>query len=149
MIQWGYKAQRFYNRFRKPLTLGSRALVVREDHVLLVRLTYQKGWFLPGGGVDKGETFYSAVLRELGEECGIQSENPRLFGIYLNRKEHKVDHVAVYVVDKFSGEPRCQDADEIAEVQFFPMDNLPRDIWQGHRRRIEEYTGKRAIEHVW
>lgn len=148
-MQFLYQLRRLYHRVRKPVTLGSRALVVQQEQVLLVQLTYYPGWFLPGGGVDKGESFQTAATRELFEECGIVAEDSRLLGVYLNRHRGKVDHVAVYTVTKFTGTPSCHDVREIAEVRFFHKDSLPAELLPGHRRRIEEYFGKREAHHEW
>ena len=55
------------------MTLGVRALVERSDgKVLLVRHTYTKGLYLPGGGVEKGEIASVSLLRELKEEGGVE-----------------------------------------------------------------------------
>ncbi len=141
--------ERLRRRVRAPVTLGTRALVVRDGGILLVRLTYSKGWYLPGGGVDRGESFRAGMLRELREECAIEAMNPRLFGLYLNRRDGRLDHVAAYVVEEFTGEPRAADAREIAEVKFFTPADLPADLWPGHRRRVEEYFNGAAPGFEW
>lgn len=68
-------------------TLGARAIVLNKNgQVLLVKHTYQPHWYLPGGGVNKGESAKAAVIRELKEETGliVSSEEPLLFGIYYH-----------------------------------------------------------------
>ena len=46
------------------------AVVPGEDgRIAVVRTT--KGWMLPGGGIDAGESAAEAVTREAREECGI------------------------------------------------------------------------------
>jgi len=55
----------------RAVTLGVRALVIDGRSVFLVRHTYRSGWFLPGGGVERGESPEAAVVRELREEGGI------------------------------------------------------------------------------
>jgi 8-oxo-dGTP diphosphatase len=50
------------------------AVVIRGGEVLLVKgKTSGKYWF-PGGGVDPGEEFQSALRRELSEETGVTIE---------------------------------------------------------------------------
>ena len=39
------------------MTFGVRAAVIdAENRIFLVKHTYVPGWYLPGGGVDPGET---------------------------------------------------------------------------------------------
>ena len=49
----------WWSRLTRAKTLGVRVLVQAEaGRVLLVRHTYLDGWYLPGGGVDGGETLF-------------------------------------------------------------------------------------------
>lgn len=41
-----------------------------ESHVLLVRHTYAKDWYPPGGGIKKGQSLREAARAELYEETG-------------------------------------------------------------------------------
>ncbi len=56
-----------------------------ENKVLLLKRTYgNKGWSLPGGAVDSGETIHQALFRECREELGIDVIDPVLTGLYYH-----------------------------------------------------------------
>ena len=141
-----------YFVLKRPMTLGVRALVLNEAEksVFLVRHTYVPGWYLPGGGVERGETMAQALVKELREEGNIElTGEAELFGIYHNSRASVRDHVALYVVRHFSQTaPRLPDK-EIAECGFFPLDALPEATTQSTRRRIAEVMEGRAAEEVW
>src|SRR5580765_3762409 len=56
----------------RPRTLGVRAIVLSPDgRIVMVRHSYVRGWYLPGGGREAGEDPQAAILRELREEIGL------------------------------------------------------------------------------
>ncbi len=152
---WFSRARvRFFHIYfvlKRPMTLGVRALVLNEAErsVFLVRHTYVPGWYLPGGGVERGETMAQALVKELREEGNIElTGEAELFGIYHNNRASVRDHVALYVVRRFTQTaPRLPDK-EIAECGFFPLDALPEATTQSTRRRIAEVMDGAAAE-VW
>ncbi len=127
-----------YWRFRRPLTAGARVMVIDEkDRVLLVRHTYMPGWFLPGGGVDRGETMRAAAERELREEVGVTPKDDlAFFGLYANFAEYKSDHVSLFTLRAF--EMQARPNREIAEFGFFAVDALPPETSKATRGRISE-----------
>ncbi len=129
---------RLFWRLFQPITLGSRCLVLDGERILLVRHTYGKAWYLPGGAVEKGETLAEAARREVREECGLTLGDLTLLGLYYSHAEGKHDHVAIFVARGFSGTPRAQ-AVEIERLEFFPLGDLPADASPATRRRVEEY----------
>ena len=136
-------------RVARPLTGGVRVLVLEEDRVLLVRHTYTPGLHLPGGGVEVGETFEEAALKELREEANLRPTAPLvLHGLYLNRAVTNRDHVALYVCRAFERGP-FEPTREIAEAAFYSLDALPEDVTPATRRRIGEVRERRRPDPYW
>jgi 8-oxo-dGTP pyrophosphatase MutT (NUDIX family) len=143
MIQLLYLAYRIYCFLLRPVTLGVRVMMIQNDQVLLVRQTYMAGWYMPGGGVERGETLDHAARREAREETGATLSNLSLAGAYTSFKGWKSDHNILFLSTDFtiSGEHD----NEIAEVRFFPLEALPAGLMAGHRRRLEEYQDGKQI----
>ena len=135
-LRFLYFLFRIYSFFFRPVRLGVRIMMVEDGQVLLVRQTYLPGWFMPGGGLKRGETLEGAARREVREETGAEVASLQLLGVYTNFSDWKTDHNALFVTRDFkvSGVPDS----EIAELRFFPLDALPADLWPGHRLRLEE-----------
>ena len=74
----GYRLYRVYLAVARPITVGVRAVLVREGQVLLVRHTYQDHWYLPGGGVKKGETLTEAIITALRERLQREAGRARV-----------------------------------------------------------------------
>ncbi len=140
----------FY-RLVRGMTLGTRTLVLKADdtQVMLVRHGYAAGWLLPGGGVERGESLAEAAIREVKEEAGIiAEEEPKLHGIFLNDRQFRGDHVACFVLRRFSETP-ISPGFEIAEARFFPVADLPQGATGGARRRIAEVLEGKAAGQDW
>jgi 8-oxo-dGTP pyrophosphatase MutT (NUDIX family) len=133
-LYFGFKVYCFLFR---PIRMGVRVMMLQDGKVWLVRHTYMPGWFMPGGGLKKGETLEEAARREAREETGAELGKVTLMGAYSNFAEWKTDHNILFLCPdfEFKGKPD----NEIAELRAFPLNELPADLWPGHRRRLEEY----------
>lgn len=140
-----------YWRFARGMTLGVRGLVIDgAGRVLLVQHSYVRGWHLPGGGVEIGETTLQALARELAEEGNIRlTGEPRLHGMFFNRHISGRDHVVVYVVQDFQQAGPFQPNHEISAAAFFALDGLPNDTTAGTRARIAEVLGGAPVSEHW
>jgi ADP-ribose pyrophosphatase YjhB (NUDIX family) len=66
-----------------------RAVVFREERILLVREREDGGWSLPGGWADVGESPADGVVREVREESGYETRAVKLLAVYdRNRHGH-------------------------------------------------------------
>ena len=140
-----------YWRLARGMTLGVRAVVLDEgNRVFLVRHGYISGWYLPGGGVEVGETFDDALKRELIEEGCIElSGEPVLHGLFHNSHVSRRDHVAVYVIRDFRQDRMPKPNHEIVECGFFAATALPEGTTPGTRLRIAEVLEGRPVVRTW
>ncbi|MCK5932403.1 MAG: NUDIX domain-containing protein [Fulvimarina manganoxydans] len=135
----------------RPMTLGVRVAAFDESgRLFLVRHTYVRGWHLPGGGVDPGETIEAAAHRELAEEGNLSAQAPlRLVSLHHNAAMSRRDHVAFYVCDRVSQSASKTSDREIAEAGFFPLDALPEGLTGGTKRRLDEWAGRAEPDPLW
>ena len=122
------------------MTLGVRAMLLRDDAVLLVKHSYLPGWYFPGGGVEARETVAEALAREIREEAGATlTASPQLFGIYRNAKADRRDHVAFYVCRDWERAPGFTVPNrEIVAAELFPFADLPPDTTPATLARLGE-----------
>jgi 8-oxo-dGTP pyrophosphatase MutT (NUDIX family) len=143
------RALRLYWRIRKPVTFGVRAIVLHRDgRLLLVKHTYDRYWYLPGGGRRRDEEPGAAIAREIEEEVGITAlAIERKLGTYFSEREGKRDTIEVFVVraEEFGRLQRL----EIAACEWFRPDALPPNTSPATQRRVAEYLGRREIERAW
>jgi len=139
-----------WSRMNRGMTLGVRGVATdAEGRVLLVKHTYLHGWWLPGGGVDKGETTQAAVVRELREEAGLIARSaPRLISVHSNERFFPGDHVLVFAIDAFDLTERTSHG-EIAEIGWFAPDALPEDTTRATRDRLAEIFGDAPADPNW
>ena len=136
-------AVRNFRRMRGTTTLGVRGLVLdRDDRVALILHTYLDGWYLPGGGVQRGERFVWVLVCVFCVVIGLHALRiERVLGVYHDTVTLKDDHVVAYVVRTDTSAPPLRTADpfEIQAVQWFTLDGLPGDMSPATARRIAEF----------
>lgn len=157
MTNWRIKLEpvitplfRAWWRVSRPKTLGVRALVLDGDgRILLVRHSYLRGWHMPGGGVERGETAVDAIVREVAEEAGVRALGaPKLIGLYSNHANFANDNIAIYRIEAWEAcEPRR--GAEIAEHGFFARDALPEGVTKATLRRLAEAFDGAPVSPHW
>lgn len=111
---------------------GTGCIIVDDrERVLLHLRSDGKGWGLPGGTMDIGETVLENLAREIDEELGITLIDPTLFGVFSGPEfdttypnGDRLSSVStLFLATRWSGEPRP--SEESHRIEFFPIDNLP------------------------
>lgn len=137
--------------FKRPMTLGVRVIVHDRgnDTIFLVRHTYVKGWHLPGGGVERGQTSLEAVRMEMMEEGRLQpASDPVLLGVLFNRGARH-NHILLYLSEDCRQIENRRPDWEIAEARAFPLDEVPHDLDPATRRRIAEWRAGQPPAAHW
>lgn len=114
-----------------------------ERGILLIeRANEPKGWAIPGGHVDYGETFEEAARREALEETGLDVELVRQFHAYSDPERDPRQHnVSVVFLARARGVPRA--GSDAAKVGLFTETTLPEDLAFDHSSILADYFAAR------
>ena len=99
---------------KSPRHIVAASALIRNEpgEIALVR-TERRGWELPGGQIELGESLTEGLQREIFEECGIQVELGRLLQVRSNLSSAIV--IFCFQASYISGELRP--SDETPEVR--------------------------------
>ena len=105
---------------RASIVVVAAALFDRDGRVLIAQRPPGKPlagrWEFPGGKVDAGESERQALVRELREELGIEVVAARPFMRLTHAYAERDVELSLWIVERFSGEPRSLDAQALKWV---------------------------------
>ena len=101
-------------------------LIHNEDSFLLQDRVKEdwKGYALPGGHIEPGESIVDAVVREMKEETGLMIKSPRLCGIKQFPIEGGRYIVFLFETDQFEGKIVDSDEGKIYWVKKSELSNV-------------------------
>jgi 8-oxo-dGTP diphosphatase len=144
LAAWAYE---LYRLVRRPHTHGALVAIWWRGQLLLVQTSYRRGYGLPGGGLQRGETAAQAAVRELEEELELTVPSSWLQEPWT-LTEHQVggrNTVTIYSLPwPHAGEPTDQppplnpDQLEIAATAWMPREQALQQVLPTHLRRYLE-----------
>lgn len=122
---------------------AAHAAVLSDDGklILLIRRRDLKVWVMPGGHLEKNETFRQAVIREVLEETGLVIKVKVLVGVYVNQ----VKKIQKQVFQAFVVGGTLQLSSESEAYGWFSVQKLPYPMTFYETMRINQainYKGK-------
>ena len=138
--------------YATPL-MDVRAWIVQDQKICLVRGQGEDTWALPGGFGEVGYSPKENIRKEVQEETGFFAEVGSLLAIFdTNRFQMQSKQYAKFVFDCQLLDGQFQENQEIAELEFFNIENLPplsekritkeqmEILWQVYQGEREQYV---------
>ena len=137
--------------YATPL-MDVRAWIVEDEKICLVRGQGENDWALPGGFGEVGYSPTENILKEIEEETGFEAKVERLLAVFdTNRFQLQSKQYAKFVFECKLLDGQFQKNQEIADLQFFAIDQLPalsekritkeqiEILWQVYQGQREQY----------
>lgn len=137
--------------YATPL-MDVRAWIVEDEKICLVRRQGENDWALPGGFGEVGYSPTENILKEIEEETGFEAKVERLLAVFdTNRFQLQSKQYAKFVFECKLLDGQFQKNQEIADLQFFAIDQLPalsekritkeqiEILWQVYQGQREQY----------
>jgi len=114
--------------------VSAAAIVINDKNELLLIKGPRRGWEMPGGQVEEGESLSQAAIRETKEESGIDIEIIRFCGIFQNIGNSICN--TLFLAKPIGGE--LIRTSESLDSGFFPIEEALNKVeWRNFRERIE------------
>ena len=137
--------------YATPL-MDVRAWIVEDEKICLVRGQGENDWALPGGFGEVGYSPTENILKEIEEETGFKAKVEKLLAVFdTNRFQLQSKQYAKFVFECKLLDGQFQKNQEIADLQFFAIDQLPalsekritteqiEILWQVYQGQREQY----------
>lgn len=103
-----------------------------ENQILLIKSPL-RGWEIPGGQIENGETIREGVIREVKEEAGVNIKLTTYCGVFQNTEHSIINHLfkGIYT------DGTLTTSDESLEVGFYTYEEVMEKVtWGNFTERI-------------
>jgi 8-oxo-dGTP diphosphatase len=125
----------------------STAIITDKDRVLMIRRREREGkllWAFPGGGIEDGETPEQAAVRETAEEVDLEVKVVRALGERVHPQTGR--HMSYVACEVVGGEARVADEEELAEVAWIRLGEIPDYVPWGLFGPVQEYLDATLVD---
>jgi mutator protein MutT len=139
----------------EPIILNFAAAIIQNEQgeILLQKRGDSKGWGLPGGAIELGESAEDAMRREVFEETGLRVKVEDFLGVYTRYFSEypngdQAQSIAFFFICSIdSGTLHIDHNDgETLDLQFFPPESAPRLYNQQSQEALNDFIqGKRGV----
>ncbi|WP_227397041.1 NUDIX hydrolase [Jeotgalibacillus aurantiacus] len=114
--------------------VSAATIVLNERNELLLIKGPRRGWEMPGGQVEEGESLEAAAIRETFEESGIEVEITKFCGVFQNVTRSVCN--TLFLARPVGGQ--LTTSPESLETGFFPVEKALEMVdYKNFRKRIE------------
>ena len=133
-------------RYKNPLpTVDIIIEMERGQIVLIERKNEPRGWALPGGFVDYGESLEDAAVREAREETGLDVDLAGQFHTYSDPGRDPRGHtISTVFLARAKGIPRA--ASDARNAGLFSEHALPEPLAFDHAQILSDYFASRNAQ---
>ncbi len=118
-----------------PFTVGVFATILDEQgRALLCHRRDYDYWGQPGGGLERGETPWQGIVREVKEETGLDVSVTRLVGVYSWPSADEL--IFSFRCEVIGGALTLND--EARDLRYFALDALPANLFIEHAERLRD-----------
>jgi 8-oxo-dGTP diphosphatase len=139
---------------RFKITPASYLIILNNKNEILLGLRQNTGYrdgeyAIPAGHVEEGESFTECLAREIQEEINLSIDIKKLRPVHIMHRLEELSEESdksqrqridvFYILQEWSGEIKNNEPHKCVHLKWFPINNLPANIFPYTKFAIEQY----------